>query len=90
MDHLSNGSWSPISTGNLTDRREHFSASGISHNKDEPKIESSFRVIGTVKYCEGIGATEYDRKTSKAARKLIDLQKDKVKPCVATGDYVSS
>lgn len=77
FDVHSDGSWTPISTGNLTDRREHFAASGISHNKDEPKIESSFRVIGSVKYWEGIDATEYDRKTSEAVRKLIELQKDK-------------
>ena len=77
FDVQSDGSWSPISTGNTTDRREHFAASGTTHNKGEPKILSSFRVIGSVKYWEGIDATEYDRKTSDAVRKLINLQKDK-------------
>lgn len=91
FDVHSDGSWSAISTGDLTDRREHFAASGTTHNKGEPRIESSFRVIGSVKYWEGIDATEYDRKTTDAVRKLIDLQKDKAnKPRESSGDNVSS
>ena len=84
FDVHSDGSWTPISTGNMTDRREHFAASGYTQNEGEPKIESSFRVIGSVKFWEGIDATDYERKRSDAVRKLINLQKrqsEQAAPC---------
>jgi len=77
FDVHNDGSWSPIRTGNIDDRREHFSASGTTHKDGEPKVISSFRVIGSVKYMNSIDATEYDRKTSAAVRKLLDLKQMK-------------
>lgn len=74
FDVHSDGYWSPVRSGNTSDRREHFAASGTTQNEGEPKIESSFQVVGSVKYWEGIDATEYDRKRSEAVRKLIKLQ----------------
>jgi hypothetical protein len=84
FDSRPDGSWRPITTGNVGDRREHFAASGYTQNEGEPKIESSFRVIGSVEYWDGIDATEYDRKTSEAVRKLLRLKDQANKAEMAT------
>ena len=79
LDVLKDGTFRRISSGNVVDRREHFSASGSQEGGGEPKIEYAFKVIGSVKYWDSIDATEYDRKKEEAVQKLKPLQKPKTK-----------
>jgi|SRR5690625_69557 len=74
VDVLPDGSFRRISSGEASDRREHFAAFGSQEAVGEPTIDYGFKVIGSMDYWSGIDSVEYDRKKEDAIRKLRSLR----------------